>query len=77
MKEVKNKIIKNKSIETVDLDMDSVFPVTILGTMSSGKSTLINALLGEEILPNKNMACSAKAFYLLDNDDEMKKLQIY
>lgn len=34
----------------------------VLSTMSSGKSTLINALLGKEILPSENQACTGKIF---------------
>ena len=34
--------------------------------MSSGKSTLINALLGEELLPNENQACTSKIFKIID-----------
>lgn len=40
----------------------------ILATMSSGKSTLINALLGEELLPNENQACTSKIFKIIDKD---------
>jgi GTPase Era involved in 16S rRNA processing len=41
---------------------------TILATMSSGKSTLINALLGEDLLPNENQACTSKIFKIIDKD---------
>jgi ribosome biogenesis GTPase A len=36
--------------------------------MSSGKSTLINALVGIDLLPSMNRACTAKAVAILDND---------
>lgn len=42
--------------------------VAVLATMSSGKSTVINALLGEDLLPNQNEACTAKIFKIIDND---------
>lgn len=42
--------------------------IGVIATMSSGKSTLINALLGEEVLPNENQACTAKIFKIIDND---------
>ena len=36
--------------------------------MSSGKSTLINALAGMDLLPSQNQACTSKAVAILDND---------
>jgi len=47
------------------------FEVSVLATMSSGKSTLINAMLGEELLPSKNEACTATIAKIKDID-EMK-----
>ena len=40
----------------------------VLATMSSGKSTLINALLVRDILPAQNQACTAKVYSILDDD---------
>lgn len=37
----------------------AVFEVNIMATMSSGKSTVLNAMLGRELLPSKNEACTA------------------
>lgn len=34
----------------------------IISTMSSGKSTFINSLIGKEILPSENEACTGKIF---------------
>ncbi len=47
---------------------EDIFQVAVVSTMSSGKSTFINALLGNDILPSKNEACTAKTFAILDND---------
>ena len=49
--------IKDKSLK---FNKDCRFAV--LSTMSSGKSTLINALLGKDILPSENQACTGKVF---------------
>ena len=38
--------------------------------MSSGKSTLINALLGKKLMPSKNEACTATITEILDNDED-------
>jgi GTPase Era involved in 16S rRNA processing len=34
----------------------------IVGTMSSGKSTFLNSLIGQEIFPSQNEACTSKLF---------------
>lgn len=49
---------------------NSVFPINVIATMSSGKSTLINALLGKKLMPSKNEACTATITEILDNDQE-------
>ena len=49
-------------------DMKKVYPTLVVSTMSSGKSTLINALVGTELLPSMNRACTARAVAILDND---------
>jgi GTPase Era involved in 16S rRNA processing len=50
---------------------NSVFPINVIATMSSGKSTLINALLGKKLMPSKNEACTATITEILDNDMEI------
>ncbi len=47
----------------------SEFEVSVIATMSSGKSTLINALLGRELMPSKNAACTATISHIKDVDD--------
>lgn len=44
------------------------FEVAVLATMSAGKSTLVNALIGRELLPASNEACTARIFKI-ENDD--------
>ncbi|MDY0136138.1 MAG: dynamin family protein [Thiomicrospira sp.] len=44
------------------------FEVLILATMSSGKSTLLNAMLGLDLMPTSNQACTAKIFRIEDFD---------
>ncbi|MCM1166934.1 MAG: dynamin family protein [Lachnospiraceae bacterium] len=50
------------------VDERKVYPTLVVSTMSSGKSTLINALAGKELMPSKNRACTAKSAAILDND---------
>lgn len=54
--------------DRINVNVARVFPVVVMATMSSGKSTLINALLETDILPSKNQACTAKMYSILDDD---------
>lgn len=56
---------------------NSVFPVHVIATMSSGKSTLINALLGKKLMPSKNEACTATITEILDIDDPTFAAVVY
>lgn len=56
-----------KAFESINND---VFPVNVIATMSSGKSTLINALLAHKLMPSKNEACTATITEILDNDKD-------
>ena len=47
---------------------NGIFEVSVIATMSSGKSTLINALLNTELLPSENKACTATICKILNND---------
>lgn len=44
------------------------FPINIVATMSAGKSTLLNSLLGEEIMPSSQEACTAIITNIKNND---------
>ncbi|SUO97908.1 dynamin family protein [Suttonella ornithocola] len=57
---------KNKALPTFD--------IVVIGTMSAGKSTLINALIGEEVLPIANEAATAVITRIYD-EDGMKHFQ--
>lgn len=56
---------------------NSIFPVNVIATMSSGKSTLINALLGRNLMPSKNEACTATITEILDIDDSSFAAVVY
>lgn len=55
----KTLISKDYFPKEIKIDETKIFPMVVVATMSSGKSTLINALLGKEILPSSNRACTA------------------
>lgn len=63
-----------KAFENIN---NSVFPINVIATMSSGKSTLINALLGKKLMPSKNEACTATITEILDNDNEQFAAVVY
>ena len=44
------------------------YHVAICATMSAGKSTFINSLLGSDYIPSGNEACTAKITSIADND---------
>lgn len=73
IREEKDKSFISKDFfpESLDIDTGKVYPMFVMATMSSGKSTLINALLGQQILPSMNAACTAKMYTILDVDDEL------
>ena len=54
-----------KAFENIN---NAIFPVNVIATMSSGKSTLINALLGKNLMPSKKEACTATITEILDVD---------
>ncbi|ERK60427.1 hypothetical protein HMPREF1983_00174 [Gemella bergeri ATCC 700627] len=64
---------KNSKQQTIfefyEKQKENIFDINVIATMSSGKSTLINALLGTELLPSKNEACTATVASILDNDN--------
>ena len=66
-----------ESLKTKELESqfkrvtESEFEMAVVATMSSGKSTLINAMLGRELLPARNEATTATIARIHDCD-EMK-----
>lgn len=62
--------------EMFNFNRKHVYPVLVVSTMSSGKSTLINALIGRELLPSRNSACTARAAAVL-NDDDRQQFRIH
>lgn len=53
----------------------SDFEVCVVATMSAGKSTLINSMLGAKLMPSKQEACTAIITRIKDNDDDEKRWQ--
>lgn len=62
MKELKTNDIK----ESFKNALKSEFHVNVIGTMSSGKSTLINSMVGKDLLPSESDACTARVTMIKD-----------
>lgn len=62
----------NRCMEEVRMVTDGLFRVVVMGTFTSGKSTLINALLGSRILPESALPSTAILTFIqfgCDTDD--------
>lgn len=65
---------KNFIPKGIKIEENTIFPMAVIATVSSGKSTLINAILGKDILPNSNVACTALNYFILDDDNDSKEI---
>uniref|UniRef100_UPI003F490666 dynamin family protein n=1 Tax=Niallia taxi TaxID=2499688 RepID=UPI003F490666 len=73
MKEGPFEQLKDEKIElNFQNALNSEFEIAVIATMSSGKSTLINAILGQELMPSKNEACTAKVSRIKNNPNIQK-----
>lgn len=63
VKHITEHLLEIKAYETLP-----VFNISVIATMSAGKSTFVNALLGNEIFPEANEACTTKITSIYDND---------
>lgn len=64
-------------IKAFNMAKSSDFEVNVVATMSAGKSTLINALLGQRLMPAKQEACTATITEIKDNDADHFSAVIY
>lgn len=69
-------VSKDFFAKNIKINTNEIFPMVVIATMSSGKSTLINALLGQKMLPSGNEACTAKMYSILD-DDQTGRTKIF
>ena len=64
-------------IRAFELAKSSDFEVNVVATMSAGKSTLINSLLGQKLMPAKQEACTATITEIKDNDADHFNARVY
>ena len=57
-------------VEAFDKAKNAEFEVSVVATMSSGKSTLINALLGKRLMPTANEATTATIVRIIDTEQD-------
>ena len=69
--EARRKSIDRNIVKFTDASNDIV-PICVLGNYSSGKSTFINALIGQEILPSGDMPVTAKIYKVAQSADDKK-----
>ena len=55
----------------------SDFEISVVATMSAGKSTLINAMLGAKLMPSKQNACTATITRIKDVPEEKFRADVY
>lgn len=68
-KELKTKEIRDSFMKAKNQE----FEIDVIATMNSGKSTLINAFLGRELMPSAMEATTATIVRIKDNDNENDK----
>lgn len=64
-------------VRAFEMAVSSDFEVDVVATMSAGKSTLINSLLGQKLMPSKQKACTAKITEIKDNDADHFSAKAY
>lgn len=70
--------LKQKDVvNAFNLAKSSDFPVNVVATMSAGKSTLINSLLRQKLMPAKQEACTATITEIKDNDSDHFTAKVY
>lgn len=69
--ETRRRSIDRNIVKFTDASNDIV-PICVLGNYSSGKSTFINALIGQEILPSGDMPVTAKIYKVAQSADDKK-----
>ena len=64
-------------VRAFEMAKSSDFEGNVVATMSAGKSTLINALLGQRLMPAKQEACTATITEIKDNDSDHFAAKVY
>lgn len=81
LSQIKNQKIKSSFYDVMNFisatkkyQNQKIFDIAVCATMSAGKSTFVNALLGNDYLPARNEATTAKITSVYDNDAQQKMI---
>lgn len=70
--------LKSEDIKKAfSLAQNEDFEVCVIATMSAGKSTLINSMLGTKLMPSKQEACTAIITRIKDTDSSEWQAEVY
>lgn len=72
-----NELRQPDVIKAFDLAKSKDFEVNVVATMSAGKSTLINSLLRQKLMPAKQETCTATITKIKDNDADCFMAKVY
>lgn len=79
--QIKNQKVKSSFYDVINFisatkkyQNQKIFDIAVCATMSAGKSTFVNALLGNDYLPARNEATTAKITSVYDNDAQQKMI---
>lgn len=64
-------------VKAFNMAKSSDFEVNVVATMSAGKSTLINSLLRQKLMPAKQEACTATITEIKDTDSDCFVAKVY
>ena len=63
--------------EAFDRVNNNIFTINVIGVMSSGKSTLINALLGKNLISSPPIVCTTTITKIIDNNNDKFTATVY
>lgn len=71
------KLRDHSIVEAFKKSKNQLFEVNVVATMSSGKSTLINALIDKKLMPVANMATTATIVRIIDTEQDNFSAKAY
>lgn len=81
LKSLKNYVSFNEILDTCESDIrNKEYRVTVVGQFSSGKSTMLNALIGKDVLTHANTETTATITYIHnvpENDSRVNKIEVH